>query len=475
LANQPEIQRYREVRTVLWRVLLLNLLVALAKIVVGLTTGALAMVADGFHSVMDASSNFIGIAGVIVAARPPDDSHPYGHRRFETMATLSIGGLLLVAAWEILKTAVERLFGGSHATAEPISFAVMLVTIVVNLFVTLYETKRGKRLGSDFLMADAAQTRTDLVISSSVILGLFATQAGFAWMDTVIALLIVLLIGRTAFSILSKTTKILVDAAAVDPIEIRRVVEGVPGIDSIIRIRSRGPADSIMTDIDVQVQPATTADHAEAIADEIERRVKAAFRGITEVQVHFAPHHDTPQDVTLVARAAADALGLSIHEVTEILTTQGVILEMHVEVKPTLSLDQAHQEVTQMEGRVRAALPDVYDVITHIEPASGQPGAVMQTSRAIAQRDEALRIAVGLYPDAHWHDATIRPMMGGYAMTIHCWLPGEVSVQEAHSIAEHVETQIRAALPQIQRVTIHTEPPEPQENEIPNSASSSTS
>ena len=475
MANQPEIQRYREVRTVLWRVLLLNLLVALAKIVVGLTTGALAMVADGFHSVMDASSNFIGIAGVIVAARPPDDSHPYGHRRFETMATLSIGGLLLVAAWEILKTAVERLFGGSHATAEPISFAVMLVTIVVNLFVTLYETKRGKRLGSDFLMADAAQTRTDLVISSSVILGLFATQAGFAWMDTVIALLIVLLIGRTAFSILSKTTKILVDAAAVDPIEIRRVVEGVPGIDSIIRIRSRGPADSIMTDIDVQVQPATTADHAEAIADEIERRVKAAFRGITEVQVHFAPHHDTPQDVTLVARAAADALGLSIHEVTEILTTQGVILEMHVEVKPTLSLDQAHQEVTQMEGRVRAALPDVYDVITHIEPASGQPGAVMQTSRAIAQRDEALRIAVGLYPDAHWHDATIRPMMGGYAMTIHCWLPGEVSVQEAHSIAEHVETQIRAALPQIQRVTIHTEPPEPQENEIPNSASSSTS
>src|SRR5258708_1848152 len=270
------------------------------------------MVADGFHSVMDASSNFIGIAGVIVAAGPPDDSQSYGNRRFETMATLSIGGLLLVAAWEILKTAVERLFGGWHATAEPISFAVMLVSIVVNLFVTLYETKRGKRLGSDFLMADAAQTRTDLVISLSVILGLFATQAGFAWMDTVIALLIVLLIGRTAFSILSKTTKILVDAAAVDPIEIRRVVEGVPGIDSIIRIRSRGPADSIMTDIDVQVQPATTADHAEAIADEIERRVKAAFCGTNKNPVHFSPPHHSPAEVTLVARAPADALGISI-------------------------------------------------------------------------------------------------------------------------------------------------------------------
>ena len=472
LANQPEVQRYRSVRAVLWRVLLLNILVALAKIVVGLLTGALSMVADGFHSVMDASSNVIGIASIIIAARPPDDSHPYGHRRFETMATLSIGGLLLVAAWEILKTAIERLFSGSHATAAPISFAVMLVTIAVNLFVALYEATRGKRFGSEFLLADAAQTRTDLIISTSVILGLFATQAGYGWADTVIALLIVLLIGRTAFGILSKTTKILVDAAAVDPVELRRVVEGVPGIDSIIRIRSRGPADSIMADIDVQVQPATTADHAEAIADEIGRRVKAAFRGITEVQVHFAPHHDSPQDVTLVARAAADALGLSIHEVTQILTTQGVILEMHVEVKPTLSLDAAHQEVTEMEKRVRTALPEIYDVITHIEPASGQPGAVMQTSRAIAQRDEALRIAVSLYPDAHWHDATIRPMMGGYAMTIHCWLPGDESVQEAHSIAEHVETQIRAALPQVQRVTIHTEPPEPQESESSRSGNS---
>jgi divalent metal cation (Fe/Co/Zn/Cd) transporter len=98
--------------------------------------------------------------------------------------------------------------------------------------------------------------------------------------------------------------------------------------------------------------------------------------------------------------------------------------------------------------------------LTHIEPAINQAGAVMQTAKATALRDQALRMAKELYPDAHWHDATIRLMMGGYAMTIHCWLPGNLSVQEAHEIAENVETQIRAKLPQVQRVTIHTEPPE---------------
>jgi cation diffusion facilitator family transporter len=449
----------------------LNLLVAASKIVVGLVTGALAMVADGFHSTMDASSNLIGLAATAVASRPPDENHPYGHRRFETLATLTIGGLLLVAAWEILKTAIERLFKGGNVEVTPISFAVMLATMAVNVIVVFYESYNGRRLRSDILLADATQTRVDFFISLSVIVGLAATALGYPWMDTVIALLIVVLIGHTAYGILRRTTQILVDAAAVDPAAIRRVVESVPGVDNILRVRSRGPSDTILADIDVEVPPATTADRASAIADEIADRVKTEISGVAEVQVHFEPHHDAPQDPVLVARAAADALGLSIHEVTKILTGDGVALEMHVEVPPSLTLSAAHQQVSELERRVRTALPEVHDVITHIEPASGQAGAVvMQTARAVGQRDQALAIASSLYPDAHWHDATIRTVLGGYAITLHCELPGAVSVQEAHSIAEHVETQIRAALPQVQRVTIHTEPLESENGSGPKSS-----
>jgi cation diffusion facilitator family transporter len=454
-----EATRFRQIRQVLWQVLILNLLVAAIKVAVGLLTGALAMVADGFHSTMDASSNIVGLAAMAIAGRPPDKSHPYGHRRFETMATLTIGGLLLVAAWEILKTAIERLNTVNEIKVSPASFGVMLFTLAVNLFVALYETGRGRRLHSPVLLADATQTRIDFFISLSVIGGLAATQLGYPWMDTAIALVIVGLIGYAAFGILRQTTQILVDAAPVDPGEISRVVADVPGVENIVRVRSRGPADTIMADIDVEIPPATTTDHASAIADEIEDRVKAAFQGVSEVQVHFEPRQEGKPDPALVARAAADALGLSIHEVTNILTGQGLVLEMHVEVPPALTLTAAHKQVSELERRVRAALPDVHDVLTHIEPASDEAGAVMmQTARAVEQRDKAFAIARGLYPDANWHEPTIRPVLGGYAMTIHCALPGVVSVQEAHSIAEHVETQIRAAMPQLQRVTIHTEP-----------------
>jgi divalent metal cation (Fe/Co/Zn/Cd) transporter len=311
-----------------------------------------------------------------------------------------------------------------------------------------------------------------LLISFSVIIGLVAGTFGIGWADTVIALVIVVLIIRTAFVILARTTNVLVDAAAVDPIEVRRIVENIPGVDNIVRVRSRGPADTILTDIDVQVQPATTADRASAIANEISERVKEAFSGVQEVQVRFAPHHNAPKDYRLMARATADALGLSVHEVTQMVTSEGLVLEMHVEVQPTLSLAAAHKQVSELERRLTEQIPEISDVLTHIEPASEQAGAVMQTVKATVQRDQAMGIAEQLYPEAHWHDATIRLALGGYAMTLHCWLPGNMSVQEAHEIAESVQIQIRAALPQIQRVTIHTEPPEDAEESIKKDPSS---
>ncbi len=456
-ANDP---RFGEVRRVLWQVLALNLLIALVKLIVGVLTGALAMIADGIHSIIDMSGNLLGIVGTTLADRPPDANHPYGHRRFETLSTLGVGVLLVIAAWEILRTAIEHLFIPPEATAPPASFAVMILSLAVNLITTAYTRHNARKLHSDMLLASAADSRTDLLVSLSVLIGLVATALGYARLDTVIALIIVGVIGLTAYGILRKTALVLTDAVAVNPDEIGRIAATVAGVDQVVRVRSRGAGDAIYADIDVQVAPATTADHTAAIAGEISTRVKAKWTGITEVEVQFVPHLPAKPDSALIARAAADALGMTIHEVTEMFTSDGLVLEMHVEVEPTLMLSEAHRRVTELERRVQEAMPDVRDVITHIEPGGGQPGAILHGTRAIAYQERAFNIAKHLYPDAHWHEPTIRPVLGGYAMTIHCWLPGTMSIQEAHTLAEHVETQIRANLPEVQRVTIHTEPPE---------------
>ncbi len=455
-----DVERFRQVRSVLIRVLVANAAVASGKITVGLITGTLSMVADGFHSAMDSASNLIGIIAAHMAGQPPDDDHPYGHRRFETLATLAIGFLLLVAAWEILGSAIEKLTTGAAPDRSPITFVVMLGTMVVNAFVVGYETRQGRRLRSDVLLADASQTRVDLFISASVIAGLVANLLGVGWADALISLVIVVLIVRAAAEILGKATPVLTDKMALDPATIRQVAEAVPGVEAVTRVRGRGPADAIYADVAVSVQPAITTAQAAAIAREVSERVQSQVEGVAEVQVEVHPFYERPPDPAVIIRAEADKLGLSVHEITHTQVGLRHIVEMHVEVAAEQSLRQAHDQVTALEERVRVALPDVAHVITHIEPTEGSSGTAFHSTGALGQRESALKVARSLFPDANWHNPTIRPVHGGYALSLECTLPGETSVREAHRIAEQVETAIRANLPHIQRVTIHTEPAE---------------
>lgn len=449
-----------DVRRVLWIVLILNAAVAAAKLAVGMMTGAVAMIADGFHSSVDASSNVVGLVGIKLAAQPPDADHPYGHRRFETLATLAIGGLLLVAAWEILQEMFNRLLHGGAPEVLPISFAIMIGTMALNLCVTLYERREGHRLKSELLLADAAHTSSDLFVSLSVIVSLAATTLGFAWVDVAVALFIVAVIGRVAMSIIGHTSSVLADHQVLDPGAIESLLHEIPGVEETVRVRSRGPADAVHVDIDTRIKPAITTDHAYAIAKAIKARVHDAFPEVEEVQVHFAPQRNAGIDYALEARAVADALGLTVHEVIPVPMRDGVGLEMHVEVQPGLTLGEAHRQVSDLEYRLKERVPRLCEVVTHIEPANAHGAPLTQTQAALELRDQALAIAHRLYPDDNWHHATIRLALGGYALTMHSHMPASLSVEEAHAIAEHVETAIRNALPLIQRVTIHTEPPD---------------
>lgn len=445
------------IQTVLRRILVLNLLVAFAKLGMGVMTGAIAMVADGIHSLIDGLSNVVAIIAQWIAARPPDAGHPYGHRRFEAIATFIIGGFLLLAAWEVLKSAVNRLSQGGQPEVIPASFAVLMGTLVINVFVVWYERRRGKALNSRILVADASHTFTDVLVSLSVLVSLLLVEAGFQRADALVALLIVLVIARMGWHIVADSVSVLVDAAPLPAEQLQQVVLHVPQVEQVSEVRSRGAGDDIRVDMEVQVAPEITADHAYAIKGAIQEAVIAQFPSVKEVQVTFTPYSEAKPDIALRARAAADALGLGVHEVTVIPTDGGMTLEMHVEVERGISLAQAHEKVTALEEKLNAE-PGVRGVITHIEPASGQGAPLSHSHSALRLRDDAVGTARALYPEADWHDGTIRFELGGYALTMHCHLPGSVSVEEAHQIAEQVETRIRADFSQIQRVTIHTEP-----------------
>ncbi len=276
------------VRRILATVLVLNLAVAIAKLVVGSLVKSLSMVADGFHSLTDTASNVVGLVGVSIAEHPPDKEHPYGHQKFETLSALMIGALLSVTAWEILQGCFERLRTGGSPEVTQASFVVMAVTIGVNLAVSTYERRRGAQLGSDVLRADAAHTASDVYVSIGVIASLAAARWGYPQVDVVAALVITVVIAHAAFQIVYRSAGLLVDKAVVPAERIREVALSVPGVENVHKIRTRGRPESGHADLHVQVRGELRIDEAHAIGHQVTDRLREEL-GFRDVVTHVEP------------------------------------------------------------------------------------------------------------------------------------------------------------------------------------------
>jgi len=459
-----QISNQDEVRQVLVVTLALNVIVAVCKIIIGIWSGVLSVSADGVHSLVDASSNVIALLAHRIATRPPDEDHPYGHRRFETVAALGIGAFLLLTAFELISVALDRLHqGGGAPVIAPVTFAVMIATLGVNLFVTTYELRAALRLGSLLLTADAAHTRSDVFVTVSVLISMVCVVLfRWAWADIVTTVVIVGFILHAAWEVLSSTGRVLVDTAPYPPDQLSAWVEALPSVEHVIRARSRGSVDAAQVDIDVQVAPEMTAAQTQAISEAIRDELESKIYGLSEVEVHFVPITDRPADYALMARARADALGLTTHEVYVRDGEDGKVMEMHVEVPPGQTLGKAHEQVSQLEADIRSRLPEVEEVITHIEPAIMEKVAADSSQQAELEvfRKQVKNLLNAHFPQADWHNMEIFPTLSGFTVAMHVTLPAQITVEAAHQIAESAEILLRAHLPLIERVTIHTEPPD---------------
>jgi cation diffusion facilitator family transporter len=280
------------VQRVLWITLALNLGVSAGKIAVGLLSGSLAMVADGYHSLVDGSNNVIGLIVAAYAFRPPDRGHPYGHRKFETAAAAGIGGALLFLAYHVLEAALARVAEPALPEIGPLNWVVMGVTMAVNLSVSWYEDREGRRLKSAFLVADATHTRADLLVSLGVVATFAAARVKLTWADPVAALAITAVIAVQAVRILVSAFHVLTDRAAIDPERIESLARDVAGVREVRDVRTRGRGDAVYVDLTVHLDGQVTLQEAHAVADRIEERLKAAHPEIVDVVVHPEPAHD---------------------------------------------------------------------------------------------------------------------------------------------------------------------------------------
>jgi cation diffusion facilitator family transporter len=282
--------RYASVARVLVRVLLLNLAVAVAKIGFGYFSGAVSVLSDGFHSLIDASSNVVGLIGIRAASQPPDEDHPYGHRKYETVASTLFMGFAGLVVLEVLRNAYNHLSGGvpEHSITLA-SFAVMLATVAVNLFVIWYETREGRRLSSEMLMADAMQTRADVWSSLTVIAALLGARLGFPLLDPLAALVVAAFIGYGGYQIFHTTTGILSDRVVMLDKDVELVVMSVPGVLGCHQIRTRGSEDHVFLDLHVWLPAEMRLDEAHHISHVVKDTLMAHYPQIGDAIIHIEP------------------------------------------------------------------------------------------------------------------------------------------------------------------------------------------
>jgi len=280
-------QRDRNVRRIILVEGAANLLVLIGKLIVGLSMGSVAVLGDAIHSLTDLANNLVVWIVVRVSSRPADREHPYGHRKFETLAVFGLATLLVVLALELTLHAVRR--EQAEVRADAWALGIMLGVLGVNLVIAAWQRYWARRLQSDILFADASHTLADVLTTVVVISGWQLSARGYPWLDSLCALGMAALVMYLAYGLFRRALPALVDQFAVEPETLRREVQGVPGVSNVRRIRSRWVGSNPAIDMVISVQPNLSTAEAHEIADAIERLLEERFHA-RDISIHIEPH-----------------------------------------------------------------------------------------------------------------------------------------------------------------------------------------
>lgn len=289
-------QTAKQVQKILWLIFGANLLVALIKIVMGSYIQSSSMTADGYHSLTDGVSNVVGLIGIALAAKPVDLDHPYGHKKFEFLTGLFIGGMLLVITVNIVIQAISKILNPVIPQIGFEAIVALIATLAVNIIVSVFEYRQGKRLNSYILIADSLHTRSDIYIS----LGVLFTLLGIKWgapplIDPLASLIVSGFIAHAAIEIIKSTTDILVDRAAIDLALIEQTTLSFPQVKDVHDIRSRGSECSIYIDMHIEIDPLMSIEEAHELVHQIEEKLRKEINPTIQALIHTEPYKQTAE------------------------------------------------------------------------------------------------------------------------------------------------------------------------------------
>lgn len=282
---------YKNIKKVLYLLLFANLFVTIAKIVIGFTSKSVALSADGFHSLSDSATNIIGIISVTFASKPEDKEHTYGHKKFETMASLIICVVLGFIAYNIADQAISKISNPSLVEISLESLIILLGTVVINIFVATYENRKGKEYNSSFLIADSIHTKSDIFISIGVITTLICIKIGVPpIIDVIVSLVVSAFILHAAYEIFIEATSILTDKVVLRNEEVKEIINEFSTIKSFHKIRSRGFKDYIFLDMHILVDNNLNVDQVHKLVHDVENKFREKLNTTVDLVIHVEPY-----------------------------------------------------------------------------------------------------------------------------------------------------------------------------------------
>ena len=247
--------------------------------------------ADGFHSVSDGASNIVGIIGIALASKPKDNEHPYGHKKFETIASMFIGTMLLFISFNVIKSSISKLLNPSSLEVSIESLIIIIITLFINIFVALYENKQGRKLNSQILIADSLHTKSDIFVSIGVLIALISIKLGLpVIVDTIASFVVALFIIYAAYEIFKENIYSLTDKVILDKEVVVDILEEFKDIKNVHNIRSRGYKDHVFLDMHIKVDSNLSVDEAHDLVHKIEDTLAYKLGKKIDVIIHVEPN-----------------------------------------------------------------------------------------------------------------------------------------------------------------------------------------
>jgi cation diffusion facilitator family transporter len=446
-------------RTALLSVVAACFLVAL-KLVTGLVTGSLGLIAEAAHSGTDLVAALLTLYAVRIAVRPADEQHNWGHGKAEHLAALAESTFLMLVSAFLGYQALTRLVSeeGHHVDTTWWSFAVLGLVILIDATRALYSGRAARRFHSAALASNALHFASDLAGSLAVLIGLVFVALGEPRADAVAALIVGAIVLVAAARLARESVAVLMDRADEDAQRAVRDALDEFGDIEVRRLRARHAAGRDFVDLVVAISADSGLAQAHTTADAIEAAIRRHLPG-SDVLVHVEPR---ATEGDLRERATAAALGVpdvrEVHNVRVMHLDGGPELSLHVKLPRDLALGEAHEVVERLEAALREAVPELRTIHTHIEPLSAADWATRPRGDEVADARAAIVDVVSRYTGREPTKVSFRDADRGRVALVDVLLPAEQPLPTAHRRAGEIEEAVRQRCPELADVIVHTEP-----------------